>query len=179
MIRPAGSYFLNYYKKSRGLQFNTAQTVGKGNLQLSGEGAISRGRFARNVVTAIEGNQGPYNLTGVNGEIFIIVIAGTEAVYLDGERLKRGEQNDYVIDYNTGEVRFNPRRVITRYSRIIVEFQYSDRNYARTVFRGGARYDIGKASVRVNYFTEQDLKKPALPANPERYQQTYTQPGRR
>ncbi len=87
---------MNYYKKSRGLQAYSAVDVGKnGTLKFGGEGAISRGRFARNVINGIEGNLGPYRLAGNNGELYIIIISGTEAVYLDGERLKRGEQNDY------------------------------------------------------------------------------------
>lgn len=159
MVRPNNSYFMNYYKKSRGLQFSSGVPVGKkGRLVFGGEGALSRGRFARNIIAGVEGNLGPYRLSGVNGELYIIIISGTESVYLDGERLKRGEQNDYVIDYNTGELTFMPRKMITQYSRIVVEFQYSDRNYARSVFHTNAEYQTDKFTVRANYFTEQDSK---------------------
>jgi hypothetical protein len=159
MIRPERSYFMNYYKKSRGLQAYSAINAGKnGTFKFGGEGAISRGRFARNVINGIEGNLGPYRLAGNNGELYIIIISGTEAVYLDGERLKRGEQNDYVIDYNTGEVTFMPRRIITQYSRIVVEFQYSDRNYARSVFHLNGEYENQSYRIRANYFVEQDNK---------------------
>ena len=127
-------------------------------LQVGAEVAISRGRFARNTLTAIEGNQGPYRLTGVNGELFIILISGTEAIYLDGVKLNRGEQNDYIIDYNSGEITFTPKRIITQYSRIIAEFQYSDRNFARTVFTTNAQYKAEKYAIRGSYFTEQDDK---------------------
>ena len=159
MQRPHNSYFMNYYKKSRGAQFSSViYTRDSNRFSLSGEGAVSRGRFSRNTISGQEGNQGPYRLQGTNGEIFIVIISGTEKVYLDGELLTRGEQNDYVIDYNSGEVTFMPKRIITQYSRIVVEFQYSDRNYARSVFRLGGEYEVGKVNMRFNYFTEQDNK---------------------
>ena len=159
MTRPNGSYFMNYNKKSRGLQFSSVIGLNSNSrLLIGGEGALSRGRFARNSINGIEGNLGPYRLSGVNGELYIIIISGTEAVYLDGEKMKRGEQNDYVIDYNTGEIIFMPRRVITQYSRIIVEFQYSDRNYARSVFHLNSEYQTENYSIRANYFSEQDSK---------------------
>ncbi len=159
MSKPTDTYFLNYLKKSRGAQFTTSFKAGKnGVLSIGGEGALSRGRFARNTINGIEGNQGPYRLSGPNGELYIIVISGTEAVYLDGQKLARGEQNDYVIDYNTGEITFMPKRAITQYSRIVVEFQFSDKNYARTVFHLNANYQLPKVKIQANYFTEQDNK---------------------
>ncbi len=159
MSRPGGSYFMNYYKKSRGLQAYSSVDLKNGStVRFGGEGALSRGRFARNVINGIEGNLGPYRLSGTNGELYIIIISGTEAVYLDGERLKRGEQNDYIIDYNTGEVTFMPKRMITQYSRIVVEFQYSDRNYARSVFHTNTEFENHDYQIRANYYIEQDSK---------------------
>ncbi|MEI7978098.1 MAG: hypothetical protein WCI53_04575 [Bacteroidota bacterium] len=166
MRKPTDSYFLNYNKKSRGAQvqsaFNIKPILGNkkdtATLQIGADAAISRGRFARNTLTAIEGNQGPYRLNGVNGELFIILISGTEAIYLDGEKLSRGEQNDYIIDYNSGEITFTPKRIITQYSRIVAEFQYSDRNYARTVFTTFTNYKTKNYTLRASYFTEQDDK---------------------
>ncbi|MBP9186156.1 MAG: hypothetical protein KBE91_04040 [Bacteroidia bacterium] len=159
MSKPEGAYFMNYYKKSRGAQFNSEVDLSKkSKLKFGGEGALSRGRFARNIINGIEGNQGPYRLNGTNGELFIIIISGTEAVYLDGQKLTRGEQHDYVIDYNTGEVTFMPKRPINQYSRIVVEFQFADRNYARSVFHVNTDFEMDKFKLRVNYFTEQDNK---------------------
>lgn len=152
------SYFMKYYKKSRGLQFQNETTVKGFKTSQSAEVAISRGRFSRNRINGIEGNSGPYRLNGENDEIFIIVIAGTENVYLDGKLLTRGEENDYVINYNSGEITFTPKVLITQYSRIVVEFQYSDRNYARTVSRVGGTISKGNTTFYTNFFNEMDLK---------------------
>src|SRR5690606_20719157 len=53
--------------------------------------AGSRGKFNTNYFNGIEGVQGPYRLSGINNERDIIVIAGTEKVFLDGIEMKRGE----------------------------------------------------------------------------------------
>ena len=158
MDRPSHSYFINYYKKSRGVQVQNVRKLDDWKLNTEFEAAISRGRFARNQIAGIEGNSGPYRLNGENGELFIIIIAGTENVFLDGKQLSRGEDNDYVINYNTGEITFTPRILITRYSRIVAEFQYSDRNYGRTVAHAGAALSKGGFTFYVNGFNEMDLK---------------------
>jgi hypothetical protein len=158
MAQSPQSYFMKYNKRSRGMQYANSFDLKKGVLTLDGEAAISRGRFARNLIDGIEGNAGPYRLSGENGEIFLIIIAGTEVVYLDGRQLTRGEDHDYVINYNTGEITFTPKIMITKFSRIVVEFQYSDRNYARTVTRTGLNYKRSNTKFYTNFFNEMDLK---------------------
>ncbi len=158
MKSQSSSYFLKYYKKSRGIQLKNASYRGDWKIKTNAEVAISRGRFSRNRINGIEGNSGPYRLNGDNGENFIIVIAGTEVVYLNGKKLTRGEGHDYVINYNTGEVTFTPKVLITAYSRIVVEFQYADRNYGRTVSSIGTELSKGKFSFYANGFNEMDLK---------------------
>lgn len=160
MKKPAISYFTAYDKKSRGIQFDHGWEDKKVGVKytIGGEGAISRGRFSRNTFNGQEGNQGPYRLSGTNGELYIIILSGTEKVYLDGLPMTRGEQDDYIIDYNTGELTFMPRRLINSYSRIVVEFQYSDRNYGRVVYTTRAGLQIKKHEFLFNYFAEKDLK---------------------
>jgi len=158
MKKPTDSYFINYYKKSRGLQFTNIHHNKKWRISTQAEAAMSRGRFSRNKIDGIEGNSGPYRLSGDNGELFIIIIAGTENVFLDGRKMTRGEDNDYVINYNTGEITFTPRILITRYSRIVAEFQYSDRNYGRSVAHLGTALTKGRFTLYANAFNEMDLR---------------------
>ena len=123
------AYFMNYYKKLQGLTFEGGFELGKGTLTTSTSTAISRGRFGRNTLATQEGNQGPYKLLGYDGELFIIVLSGTERVFLDGQLLTRGQQNDYIIDYNRGEITFTPNRLITKDVRVLVEFEYTNNEY--------------------------------------------------
>ncbi|MFB6250054.1 MAG: hypothetical protein ABEL97_15970 [Salinibacter sp.] len=101
-------------------------------------GAVSRGQYRTQDIEPIDGVQGPYRLRGRNGEDLIIVVAGSERVYLDGERLERGRTNDYVIDYTQGEITFTSNRLITDDRRITVEFQYARTPFTRTLLGGEA-----------------------------------------
>ncbi|MDZ4700327.1 MAG: hypothetical protein SH809_11520 [Rhodothermales bacterium] len=102
-------------------------------LRVDAAGAAARGLFRSQDIPPIDGVQGPYRLEGEAGEQFIIVIAGSESVFLDGVLLTRGETNDYVIDYATGEISFTPNRIVTADRRITVEFQYSTNQFSRTL----------------------------------------------
>jgi len=99
--------------------------------------ASSRGKFNSNLFNGLDGVQGPYRLSGINNERDIIVIAGTEKVFVDGIEMRRGENNDYVIEYANATVTFTPNRLITSASRITIDFEYSDRRYSRNFFGAG------------------------------------------
>ncbi len=96
-------------------------------------GALVRGQFETSQFTAQEGNQGPYKLQGSNGELFVLIVSGSETVYVNGVTVERGENKDYIINYNAGEIIFNSTFPITSEMRITVDYQFSDRNYSRLV----------------------------------------------
>ena len=128
-LKKPNGYFMTYKKRAQGLTLENTwgeDTSHVWKTQLSG--ALSKGKFARQIIPGIEGNQGPYRLKGNENEPFIIVLAGTENVYIDGRLLTRGQEYDYVVNYNSSEVVFTSRNQITKDSRIVVEFQYSDQN---------------------------------------------------
>jgi hypothetical protein len=159
-LEKPNSYFINFNKRVQGLMYETEFPVGsniKNKLGLSG--SIAKGQFARNIFQGSEGNQGPYKLTGNNGEQFFIVLAGSEKVYIDGLLLERGEDRDYVINYNTAEVTFMPRQLITKDKRIQVEFEYQDRNYLNTLIYAYDELQVGKKwNFRLNAYSNQDSK---------------------
>ena len=168
-VNRPNSYFMNFYKKAQGALFESNILIpskkNKDNdlkIFLQGCGAVSKGRYAKNILTPIEGNQGPYKLTGTNNENYIIVLAGTERVYIDGRLLTRGQDQDYVIDYNLGEVSFMPNNIVTKDKRIVVEFEYTDRNYSRTLFFAGTELNYKKTAFRFHFYSEQDLKNQPL-----------------
>ncbi|HNW97685.1 MAG TPA: hypothetical protein PKK00_04650 [Bacteroidales bacterium] len=162
------SYFMNFYKKAQGGIFSSTFDAGNkkkksdDKISVSVAAAISKGKYAKNTFTGTEGNQGPYKLKGAENETYIIVLSGTEKVYINSELMTRGQENDYTIDYNTAEITFTAKRLITKDSRISVEFEYSDKNYSRSLFYSGNEYSTKKTKVRLNYYSEQDIKNQPL-----------------
>ena len=146
--KPAG-YFLNYHKKVKGITYEHKQNATDTSKNfMSGYSqsglAISKGKYTRMNFDGIEGNQGPYKLYGANNEQFIIILSGSEKVYIDGKLLMRGENNDYTISYNAAEITFTPQQLITKDKRIVVEFEYSERNYTRFLMYNSNYFETKK-----------------------------------
>jgi len=161
----ADSYFANFSKRVQGL--NLKLKLGEDDTQtnLFAAGAIVRGQFTTSQFIAQEGNQGPYKLQGPNGELFVLIVSGSETVYVNGIPAKRGEDQDYIIDYNAGEIIFNATFPITSEMRITVDYQFSDRNYSRFVAFGGGNYSSEKFKLGVSVYSENDAKNQPLQQN--------------
>ena len=165
----AGTEFAAFSREVQGAALSSAfegtptGALGGGAVTLAG--ATTRGAYRAQDIQPLDGVQGPYRLEGNEGERFIIVLAGTETVYLDGQRLERGETNDYTIDYAQAEITFTANRLVTADRRITVEFEYAASRFTRTLVAaqgqagfwprrkeggdpGEARLEIGAAFLR-------------------------------
>lgn len=159
------SYFGEFSKRVQGLSLNANLSKSENKSNVFAAGAIVRGQFTTSQFTAQEGNQGPYKLQGPNNELFVLIVSGSETVYVNGIPLVRGENKDYIIDYNAGELIFNSTFPITSEMRITVDYQYSERNYSRIVAYGGGNYKGEKFSIGASIYSENDVKNQPLQQN--------------
>lgn len=157
--------FLNFNKKVQGIATNFDFGTDENKTTIFASVALAKGQYAKSSFVGQEGNQGPYKLKGQNGELYVLVISGSERVYVNGILLKRGENNDYIIDYNAGEIIFTPLFTITSEMRIAIEYQFSDRNYTRFVTYAGATHENKKWSFGSYLYSENDLKNQSLQQN--------------
>lgn len=159
------SKFLNFNKKVQGISTHFQFGTEEAKTNIFAAAALVRGQYTKSVFVGQEGNQGPYKLRGPNNELYVLVISGSENVYVNGILLKRGENNDYTIDYNAGEVTFTSLFPITSEMRINIEYQYSDRNYTRFVTYAGANHETEKWSIGGYLYSENDVKNQPLQQN--------------
>lgn len=164
-LQNTNSYFSNFSKRVQGLNFNVRLGDQDKQTNIFASGAIVRGQFTTSQFVAQEGNQGPYKLQGKNGELFVLIVSGSETVYVNGVPVKRGEDQDYIIDYNAGEIIFNATFPITSEMRITVDYQFSDRNYSRFVAYGGSQLETSKLKLGVSVYSESDAKNQPLQQN--------------
>jgi hypothetical protein len=161
LARP-NSHFINYFKKLQGVSVkNESRINDRWRLSSDASLAIARGKFARNFLQQQEGNQGPYPLQGAENERFIIILSGTERVWLDGRLLIRGIDQDYIIDYNRGEITFTNQILITKDSRIIVEFDYTDQQFLRSLTAFNSSLQSDQFELRLHFIAQQDSKTPS------------------
>ena len=156
------SYFANFSKRVQGLLVNANLSE---KTSVFASGALVRGQFTTTQFAAQEGNQGPYKLRGSNNELYVLIVSGSETVYVNGIPLERGENNDYIIDYNAGEIIFNPTFPITSEMRITVDYQFSERNYSRFTVYGGANFETETLKLNVSIYSESDAKNQPLQQN--------------
>ncbi len=149
---------LTFQRNVQGLAYKGISEKEKDTLIVNAALAVPKGKFSRNQIQGVEGNQGPYRLFGTDGEVFIIIISGSERVYVDGVLLTRGEDEHYTIDYNAATVSFTHRMPVNRSSRIIVEFEYSERSYARFNTVASVEQKGGKWQWFISAFSEQDSR---------------------
>ena len=124
--------------------------------------AIPKGQSTSLVLTGEEGRS-EYRLT-VDGQ-YVIVKAGSEIVWLNGERMRRGENNDYIIrEYGDPIVEFNSKHLITSNDVIRIDFEYipEERAYQQNLYGLSSRFVLpGERLIfGAAYAVEADLSQP-------------------
>jgi hypothetical protein len=157
-VQVTGTEFSRLNRRLQGAMGEYRYNARYGGGEVMVAGASMRGKFNTMDFRGQEGVQGPYRLTGRNNERAIIIVPGSERVYIDGERMTRGENNDYVIEYGNGEVYFTAGRLITSASRIVIDYEYTDRQYNRNFFAAQTNQKMidDRLSLRVGYYRESD-----------------------
>jgi hypothetical protein len=113
-----GTTFGRYRRQLQGARMRMKGS--RGDVDLFG--AVSEGQWETRRIDTQPGYQGPYTLSSGSRP----VAAGSERLYLNGLLLRRGESQDYLIDYDRGLVTFTPTRPVTGGSRVTAEFQTVD-----------------------------------------------------
>lgn len=159
------TFFSNFSKRVQGISLLANLNHSNAKTELRAAGAVVRGQFTTSRFNGQEGNQGPYKLKGPEGQLYVLIVSGSETVYVNGIILERGEGKDYIIDYNAGEIIFNATYPITSEMRITVDYQYSERNYTRYNVFGGAAYSSEYFKLGVSFYSESDAKNQPLIQN--------------
>ena len=161
-LKNTESYYASFSKRVQGLSLTTISKNELSEHTTFASGALVRGQFTTSQFVAQEGNQGPYKLIGSNNELYILVVSGSETVFVNGVPLSRGATKDYIIDYNSGEITFNSTYPITSEMRVTVDYQSSTRNYSRFIGYAGSQFKTDKWSFGASVYNESDLKNQPL-----------------
>lgn len=145
------SEYLNYSTKFEGLKVGWS-----GKYNFKGAMAVSKGKKVIDSFAGTEAKQGPYYLS-VEGVSGVLVVPGSEEVYLNGLQMQRG--TDYTIDYSEGEITFSNQHFISSTSQIRVTFQYADENYNQNMYLASTNANISeKFKIGSNFIIQIDDK---------------------
>lgn len=159
------SYLMRFQKKISGVLVKGNLNKPAGKTDFFASGALVRGKFQSYQFNGLDGNQGPYKILGGDNQQFIIMISGSERVYANGILLRRGENFDYTIDYNTGEITFTTLYTVSSNLRFTIEYQLSERNYTRFLTYDGVKFQSDKLKIGVQYYNETDAKNSPVDQN--------------
>ncbi len=170
-------HFLRYRRNVQGGMWQSRYPAGNaGQGQTTAGFALAKGRFASVSLAVQEGVQGPYrlkapenhqyaNLSGAatqNLDNAYYLLANSEKVYVDGQLLQRGYDQDYTIDYNLGEITFTNQVLLNRNARVSVDFEYADRSYSRSIRTAGHQQSWERITLYTHFFQEKDNARQSL-----------------
>ncbi|MBN1504586.1 MAG: hypothetical protein JW952_05970 [Candidatus Eisenbacteria bacterium] len=153
-----GASLVNVTRKLEGARV-TGSVAGA---EVTAAGSTLEGKWSSREFTGTEGKQGPYQLLTDSGAA-CVVMAGTERVWLDGVKLRRGEGADYWMDYGTGRLYFTNAHPMRAESRVRVEYEYRYGDYQKGFYalKAGRSFAGGLATLQVLAVSESDDSSPA------------------
>lgn len=147
----------SFSKKIKGVELATVNGLRNGDtIAARSDFAATKGKFRRQQFFGKDNSQGPYYLNSGDPAATVIVLTGTEKVWLDGVPLSRGEDADYSIDYNSGSITFANKHIITSQSTITVDFEYSESVYNNYFLYAEGQYKRRGVSIDAGYISEYD-----------------------
>lgn len=149
-----GNNLFAYNRRLKGAMF----TYDNSKTRALGSISSSRARFHNMQLLTRNGLQGPYQLVGEDNSHDIVVIAGSERVFLDGEELRRGKNRDYVMEYATGTISFTTKRLLRANQRLEIDFEYvsSAQRFGRQINVGEVLYRNDDFSFKTRFIHEAD-----------------------
>ena len=161
-ISQENTFFGNFQKRIQGLAVNSSIN---NSIKLEIAGAIVKGKYKQTQITTQDGNQGPYKLVGQNGELYVLVVSGSESVFVNGKKIERGIDKDYTINYNAGEILFNSTFPIMSDMRVQVEYQVSEKNFNSFFGFTKVGFKKSKSEHNISFYNENDIKDQPLLQN--------------
>ncbi len=125
--------FINYSTKFEGLKASYQTSFNAG-----GALAVTKAKNAENSFNCLDGKQGPYYLSIADNPYNLLIVPGTEVVYINGVEASRG--SDYVIDYSDGSITFI--KIVNSNTSIRVTFQYSNEKYNQNLYLANAGINL-------------------------------------
>ncbi|MDP7330626.1 MAG: hypothetical protein QGI44_04945 [Candidatus Marinimicrobia bacterium] len=145
------------YNNNRRNIVGIKNNINRNNIKIRTIIGQSKGKYNRVELKGSDGKQGPYFLPSKDGQRNVIISAGSETVWLNGQKLTRGEDRDYTIDYTSAELTFTPKHLIYFDSDIDIEYQYSESTYKTNYVESGLEGAIGeKGQYSISYIDERD-----------------------
>lgn len=158
VLQNGNTHFLKFRKNVIGGSLEYTSKSSKTRVGAS----AAKGQFVSISLDVEEGVYGPYQIPPPENQAYAIIIANSEKVYLDGKLLTRGFDNDYVIDYNQAEIEFTSNVLLTKYSRIRIDYEYANQNYARSIITASHEQKLGKLTLGIDFYQEKDNRNKPL-----------------
>ncbi len=126
--------------------------------ELSGVAGISRAKYGKITFRTFEDKQGPYAISPEEGLTGISIVRGSEQVWLNGELLEKGVENDYTINYLENSLTFNSSVFLDNETVVLVLFQYSIYGENNIFYKAAfEKENYSLSFTREEDFSEKDL----------------------